>query len=492
MSEQRKRLKKLSIAILVLSLFFLILGIFLFALGIIEAIDFNSELNELDASNPFIFKIMLGSGFILDSFLLLLLGGFGKRASNHPRRTMSLIIVSTIVALLCLFDLFGCFSSGFPFVVSLFYLFVLIVSAAFLVLAQDLRKCRADLEQDEIAGPDGEEFKDGYNPKKLGFMRVIQVLCAINILVTMMWLTTLIKGNYELSFSNFVDLLNLIFDAVLFWFIWQRSSATRFYAIGFSLFNIFIGSSFNMMSGDFSFGNQMMLSFFDLINLCYFLTSRRAVAILNVPFSFERVRASAQSEEKNFFNLRKWSFWRDAIIYFCVFCVVGHWMEAGFCTLIKWGIVPGIYDPTSQIWSDWLYPFPVYGFGTMACILVLFPIKNVLQKSIKRKWTPLVISFLINTLICTAIELVLGLLQNQPVNGVYPLWDYSNMFCNFMGQVCLQNSLAFGGVSTLMTWVVYPSLEGQMSKLNNQIANILFIVILVFFLILTCLYIVQL
>ena len=29
------------------------------------------------------------------------------------------------------------------------------------------------------------------------------------------------------------------------------------------------------------------------------------------------------------------------------------------------------------------------------------------------------------------------------------------MFCNFMGQVCLQNAIAFGVVATLMTWVIY-------------------------------------
>ena len=298
-------------------------------------------------------------------------------------------------------------------------------------------------------------------------------------------------SSYTLEFDKLLDLINIIFDGLLFWFIWQRSSATRPFALGFTVFNVTIGTIFNIATGNFEIANQIFLCTNDIIIFFYFLSSRRAVAILNRPFSLELVKKRADEEIQNSFNLRSWAFWRSAIIYFCVFSVVGHWMEAGFCTLIKWGIIPGIYDPTSQIWSDWLYPFPVYGFGTLACILILFPIKNALRKRIDSSWKPLVLSFIINTLICTAIELALGLLQNQPVDGVYPLWDYSNMFCNFMGQVCLQNSLAFGLVATLMTWVVYPGLEKLMHRLPDNIANALFIIVVIFFAILAALYIVK-
>ena len=114
-------------------------------------------------------------------------------------------------------------------------------------------------------------------------------------------------------------------------------------------------------------------------------------------------------------------------------------------------------------------------------MLVLYPIKCALQRRIRNGWAPVLVSFVINTLVCSAIELTLGLLQNQPVNGVYPLWGYSDMFCNFMGQICLQNSLAVGAVATLMTWIVYPSLERLMGKLSNNAANVLFIVVVVFF-----------
>ena len=51
---------------------------------------------------------------------------------------------------------------------------------------------------------------------------------------------------------------------------------------------------------------------------------------------------------------------------------------------------------------------------------------------------PLALSFVLNAAVCTLIELVMGLMLNQPLpDGSLPLWDYRNMFCNFMGQICL-------------------------------------------------------
>ena len=190
-----------------------------------------------------------------------------------------------------------------------------------------------------------------------------------------------------------------------------------------------------------------------------------------------------------FFRPRTWPFWRNLIIYFCVFSVVGHWLEALYCTFIRFGIIPGIYDPNSQIWSDWLYPFVVYGVGAVACVLLLFPIKMVLDKKLRSKALSLAISFAINALVCTLIELAMGLMLNQPdASGTYPLWDYSDMFMNFMGQVCLQNAIAFGLVATLMVVFIYPSLEQAFSLVNRSTMSIVFILVTVGFAILFALY----
>ncbi len=330
--------------------------------------------------------------------------------------------------------------------------------------------------------------KDFSNPKKLGFLRVIQVFSAFNVVFTVSLLAFLIKGSYELEFSNLLDFVNLIFDAVLFWFIWQRSHATRAFALAFTLFNILSGTIYNLATGTFDLSQQVWMSGLDIALFVYFLTSRRVKAVLTRPFSLE-TKHEALAQDVQYYQPKTWAFWRNIIIYFCVFSVVGHWMEAAYCTLIRFGLIPGTYDPNSQIWSDWLYPFLVYGFGAAACVLLLFPVKNFLQKRMKGTVGPLAISFVVNALVCTLIELAMGLMLNQPLpDGTLPLWDYRDMFCNFMGQVCLQNAVAFGVVATLMTWVIYPGLEGLLRKVPKDVMNTVFVAVVVGFCILFFLY----
>lgn len=329
---------------------------------------------------------------------------------------------------------------------------------------------------------------DFSNPKKLGFMRVIQVFFALNIALTVSGLVFMIKGSYELGFSDILDYANLIFDGICFWLIWHRYRATRGFVIGFSLFNIVVGTAYNLATGSFDLLDQVIASSSDIILIVYFLTSRRVKAVLVHPFSDEKAQAQLE-EHRGYFQPRTWGFWRNLIIYFCVFSVVGHWMEAGYCTLIRFGLIPGIYDPNSQIWHDWLYPFCVYGFGAVACVLVLFPVKNFLQKHFRGHALPLALSFVANALVCTGIELAMGLMLNQPLpDGTLPLWDYRDMFCNFMGQVCLQNALAFGFVATLMTWVIYPGLEKLLAHVPPYAMNIAFIAVVIGFCILFFLY----
>ena len=329
---------------------------------------------------------------------------------------------------------------------------------------------------------------DFSNPKKLGFMRVIQVFFALNIALTVSGLVFMIKGSYELEFADILDYANLIFDGICFWLIWHRYRATRGFVIAFSLFNIVVGTTYNLATGSFDLLGQVIASSSDLILIAYFLTSRRVKAVLVRPFSQEHARAQLD-EHRGYFQPRTWGFWRNLIIYFCVFSVVGHWMEAGYCTLIRFGLIPGIYDPNSQIWHDWLYPFCVYGFGAVACVLVLFPIKNLLQRRFRGHAVPLALSFVANALVCTGIELAMGLMLNQPLpDGTLPLWDYRDMFCNFMGQVCLQNALAFGFVATLMTWVIYPGLEKLLAPVPPYAMNMAFIAVVIGFSILFFLY----
>ena len=329
---------------------------------------------------------------------------------------------------------------------------------------------------------------DYSNTHKLGFLRVIQVLLAFNIALTLALTVFWIKDSHEMSYADILDYVNLVFNGIMFWLIWRRADITRTVVLCCCAFNIVSGTIVNIVTGVFNPFDQVVLSIVDIVLIVYFATSKRVRAQLNVPFSLEST-ADHQQREADFYRPRTWAFWRNLIMYFCVFSVVGHWLEAGYCTFIRFGILPGIYDPNSQIWSDWLYPFPVYGFGAVACVLLLYPLKTWLQRHLRGTVGPLLISFVANGLVCTGIELAMGLMLNQPLpDGSLPLWDYRDMFCNFMGQVCLQNGVAFGLAATFMTWIVYPGLETLFARTTSDVMNTAFVAVAVGFVVLVFLY----
>ncbi|MDO4400913.1 MAG: hypothetical protein Q4D27_08200 [Coriobacteriia bacterium] len=321
------------------------------------------------------------------------------------------------------------------------------------------------------------------DPTGLGFLAVIQVFLAANIIFTTFTLTTYIKGSYVIDFDQILNLVNVMLNGVTFWLIWKRKKVTRMWVIIVSLFNITVGTAFNVMMGSFDLESQIIMCSTDLFMLLYFFFSSRVKATLVEPFN-RRALGEDLDEEESFFRPKTWEFWRNLIIYFIIFSIVGHWVEAAVCLLIKYGIVPGVYDPTSQIWSDWLYPFPVYGIGFCACALLLYPLKNFLQRKTGSVGVSLVLSFIANGLVCTLIEFTMGMMVNQDLQ----LWDYSTMFGNFMGQVCLQNGLFFAFLATLMTWVVYPALERLFRRVPNEFMTIVFVGVVVGYVILMALY----
>ncbi|MDR2672956.1 MAG: putative ABC transporter permease [Coriobacteriales bacterium] len=332
------------------------------------------------------------------------------------------------------------------------------------------------------------------NPKKLGWLRFWQVYYGLIITVNILSLVLFVKASYQFDFEDYVDFSEVIGYGILFWLIVQRKRVTKYVVLVMTVLVLgtsFVGYSINAGEPDWKY----FLGLFVWIRIAaavYFLLSRRVKAQLTQPFNvtFDR----AQPTERQWLRrLRTWDFWRNLIIYFCVFSIVGHWLEALYCTLIRFGILPGTYDPSSQIWSDWLYPFVVYGIGAVTCILLLYPIKSFIQSKVHIRAVTLLLSFAANALACTLIELVMGLILNQPdAAGNLPLWDYRTMAFNFMGQICLQNAIAFGLVATLMVWVFYPLLERFLARFSPDVMQVAFIIIVLLFSVLMALYCVKL
>lgn len=175
-------------------------------------------------------------------------------------------------------------------------------------------------------------------------------------------------------------------------------------------------------------------------------------------------------------------FWRNLAVYFCVFSVVGHWLEIPYCMFMdQFGIV----DDDSLVWDDPMYPFLVYGVGTLVCSLLLVPLKMRIIERRKTLAGAALEFFVIAVVVCMVMELGMGLMLNQPdAAGEYPLWDNSQLPLNILGQAWLVNDTGLGGIATLYTWLFYPLCNKGMAQLRPTVANALAAIVVVGFIVL--------
>lgn len=171
-------------------------------------------------------------------------------------------------------------------------------------------------------------------------------------------------------------------------------------------------------------------------------------------------------------RVRTWEFWRDLGMYFIVFSFLGHWAEMLFCRMILAGIFMGDYDPTNaMLWDQWLFPFSAEGTALAAVVVLLHPLAVRFERHFGAR-TPQAVgaSFLVNGLVCTSIDFLTGITCNLD----YHLWDYRRMPFNFMGQICLQNSLVYTTAATIIVWLAYPAMDAGIRRLPRDVADGLF------------------
>ncbi|KGI72740.1 putative ABC transporter permease [Eggerthella lenta] len=157
----------------------------------------------------------------------------------------------------------------------------------------------------------------------------------------------------------------------------------------------------------------------------------------------------SKEDERYGYEPGSFAFWRNLAVYFCVFSVLGHWMEIVYCSFMN---VFGIVDADSLVWDDPMYPFLVYGVGVVVCALVLMPLKTALVARRATLVSAGIQFFAVTVVVCMLMELAMGFMLNQPnAAGEYPLWDNSQLPFNILGQAWLVNDLALAAVAMLYT-----------------------------------------
>lgn len=189
-----------------------------------------------------------------------------------------------------------------------------------------------------------------------------------------------------------------------------------------------------------------------------------------------------REDELRGFSFASWESWRNLAVYFCVFSVVGHWLEIVYCSFMN---LFGIVDPDSLVWDDPMYPFLVYGVGVVVCAIALLPLKAALVDRRKTVGGAAAQFYVCTVMVCMLMELTMGFLLNQPdASGEYPLWDNSELPFNVFDQAWLVNDVALGAVAMLFTWVIYPLCEKGLAKVPPRIMNVASAIVVVSFVVL--------
>lgn len=95
---------------------------------------------------------------------------------------------------------------------------------------------------------------------------------------------------------------------------------------------------------------------------------------------------------------------------------------------------------------------PVYGFGAVAVLLFLRPVRE-----------NLVLLFLCGMILTSVIEYITGFALEKLFAAKW--WDYSSYRFNIHGRVCLRNSLMFGVLSVVAARLIDPVVQGMIQTL---------------------------
>ncbi|MBR5642386.1 MAG: putative ABC transporter permease [Firmicutes bacterium] len=166
----------------------------------------------------------------------------------------------------------------------------------------------------------------------------------------------------------------------------------------------------------------------------------------------------------------KFTFW-DLVIFFTFYSVIG-WCYEVFLEVVvyRWGFTNRgvLFGPYT----------PVYGFGALAFLLLVYPVIRNKKGGKKLAFIPVV--FLLCMLIATAIELGTSYIL-EAVTGSWPWQTYADYAINFQARIALSPSIRFGLGGVLFLYVLQPIFEKICEKLGPKKTRTLAVVFLAVF-----------
>lgn len=134
--------------------------------------------------------------------------------------------------------------------------------------------------------------------------------------------------------------------------------------------------------------------------------------------------------------------------YFIIYSFMGWVLESIYKTIYAKKFVN----------SGFLHgPFcPIYGIGALIMYMFLEEFKE----------KPIAL-FIVSIILLSILEYIVGVLLEKIFNTKY--WDYSDSKFNIQGRVCLFNSIVWGFLGVVFTYVIHPFIEKEINNIPNNI-----------------------
>lgn len=147
------------------------------------------------------------------------------------------------------------------------------------------------------------------------------------------------------------------------------------------------------------------------------------------------------------------------LFFFYFYCFFGWCFESGYVSLKKHRFVNRGFMKG---------PFlPLYGSGAIVLLVVSKPFTDC--------WWAVFIAGCIGA---TVLELVTGIVMEKLFKIKY--WDYSKHRVNFKGYICLESTLAWGGLTLLMTYVVHQPIADIILSIREKYLTLITILLTFF------------
>ena len=141
------------------------------------------------------------------------------------------------------------------------------------------------------------------------------------------------------------------------------------------------------------------------------------------------------------------------VLFFFFFSIIGWLWEVFYFIVIK-----GQFVNRGFLRGPWL---PIYGF---ACALLILFTKS---KKLRKLLNSTMLTFIFITIFCTILEYITSYVIEKYTGIRY--WDYSKLFMNINGRVCLRNSIFFGVGGSLCIYIIGPSFARNVEKIPKKI-----------------------